>query len=334
LYGGTERVVHFLTEELVRQGHDVTLFASGDSQSSATVVPVCSRALRLGGACKDETVHHVRMIDEVFRRASDFDLIHFHLDYLHFPTAERQRTPHLTTQHGRLDIPDLVPLYRTFPRVPMVSISDAQREPLDWLAWQGTVYHGLPPGLLNLQAGRGRYLAFLGRMSVEKRPDRAIEMARRAGMPLKMAAKVDKTDRDFFEAVVKPLIDPGFVEFVGEIGERDKDEFLGNAAALLFPIDWPEPFGLVMIEAMACGTPVVAWRCGSVPEIVDDGVSGFIVDDMDAAVAATRRPHVMDRAAVRRAFDERFTAERMARSYVQIYRRMVWSTGTRRIAAS
>jgi glycosyltransferase involved in cell wall biosynthesis len=334
LYGGTERVVHFLTEELVRQGHDVTLFASGDSTSSATVVPICAHALRLGGACKDELAHHVRMIDEVFRRAPAFDLIHFHLDYLHFPTAERQRTPHLTTQHGRLDIPDLVPLYRTFPRVPMVSISDAQREPLDWLAWQGTVHHGLPPELLHPHPQPGRYFAFLGRMSVEKRPDRAIEIARRADMPLKMAAKVDKSDRDFFEAVVRPLLDPGFVEFVGEINEHEKDEFLGNAAALLFPIDWPEPFGLVMIEAMACGTPVVAWRCGSVPEIVDDGVSGFIVDDMDAAVAAARRAAVMDRATVRRAFDDRFTAERMARNYVQIYRRMVWSASTRRIAAS
>jgi glycosyltransferase involved in cell wall biosynthesis len=326
LYGGTERVVSFLTEALVGLGHDVTLFASGDSTTSANLVACAPRALRLDAGCVDQLAHHVRMVEEVFRRATAFDVIHFHIDYIHFPLARRHHVPQLTTQHGRLDIPDLVPLYRTFAEAPLVSISDAQRAPLPFANWQGTVYHGLPPDLFRFHPGPGKYLAFLGRISPEKRVDRAIEIAKRIGMPLKIAAKLDKKDFEYYQAEIKPLLDHPLIEFVGEINEQAKDQFLGEAAAVLFPVDWPEPFGLVMIEAMACGTPVVAFRCGSIPEVMRDGVSGFVVDDMESAVAATRRAVTLSRARCRAYFEQRFLARRMAQDYLQIYEGLLEAT--------
>jgi len=334
LYGGTERVVSYLTEELVATGHDVTLFASADSVTSARLVPICDRALRLDPSCVDQFAHHIREIEEVYRVANDFDCLHFHIDYLHYPVSSRMGIPRLTTLHGRLDLADLTPLYRRFPAEPLVSISNAQRKPLSFANWQATVHHGLPPGLLNLHPGPGKYLAFLGRISPEKRPDRAIELARRTGFPLKMAAKVDRADKEYFEAKIKPLLDPSVVEFIGEINEGEKDEFLGNAAALLFPIDWPEPFGLVMIEAMACGTPVIAWRGGSVPEILEQGVSGFIVETSKQAEAAVRRIDKLDRRRCRAVFDERFTVARMARDYVDTFRKVIWATGERQSVAA
>jgi glycosyltransferase involved in cell wall biosynthesis len=318
LYGGTERVVSFLTEELVRQGHDVTLFASGDSVTAARLVPCSAQALRLDPGCVDQLAHHVRMIEEVYARADDFDVIHFHTDYLHFPISRARGVCHLTTLHGRLDIPDLVPLYETYREMPVVSISDSQRAPLSFANWVGTVYHGLPRDLLTFHPEPGRYLAFLGRISREKRVDRAIEIATRVGMPLKIAAKIDKADRAYYEEIA-PLFDNPLVEFIGEINEAQKDEFLGNASALLFPIDWPEPFGLVMVESMACGTPVVAFRCGSVPEVMRHGVSGFVVNGMDEAVKATEQAVMLSRRRCRDYFEQRFTAPRMARDYVGVY---------------
>jgi glycosyltransferase involved in cell wall biosynthesis len=327
LYGGTERVVSFLTEELVRQGHDVTLFASGDSQTSAELVACSPRALRLDDGCVDQLAHHIRMLGEVDARAADFDLVHFHVDYLHFPSSRQRGACHITTLHGRLDIPDLVPVYETFPEMPLISISDSQRRPLPLANWRATVYHGLPPGLFSYNPGPGRYLAFLGRISREKRVDRAIEIATRVGMPLKIAAKVDKADKDYYEDV-KPLFDHPLVEFVGEINEAEKNGFLGEAAALLFPIDWPEPFGLVMVEAMACGTPVIAFRHGSVPEVMRDGVSGFVVDSVDEAVAATERALGLPRRRCRDHFEQHFSVERMARDYVEAYRERLRDAGT------
>jgi len=323
LYGGTERVVSWLTEKLVDLGHDVTLFASGDSVTTARLFPTCRKALRLDGNCVDPVAHHVLMMEEVFSRAADFDLIHSHVDYLHFPLIRREQIPSVSTLHGRLDLPDLVPLYKNFRDIPLVSISDAQREPLPWANWQGTVHHGLPPKSLKFYEGPGKYLAFLGRVSPEKGVDQAIEIAIRSGIHLKIAAKVDRTDRDYFENKIRPLLDNPLVEFMGEIGYSEKNEFLGNAAALLFPISWPEPFGLVMIEAMACGTPVIAHPVGSVPEIVRDGVSGFLVSDIDGAVAALNRISDIDRLECRHHFELHFTDERMALDYVNIYRRLV-----------
>ncbi|MGA2191927.1 MAG: glycosyltransferase family 4 protein, partial [Nitrospirota bacterium] len=272
LYGGTERVIAYLTEELVRQGHDVTLFASGDSVTSARLIPLCERALRLDKDCVDTMPHHMLLLEEVFQRIEDFDIVHFHIDYMHFPLSRRHFFTQVTTLHGRLDIPDLAPLYREFSEMPLVSISDAQRGPLPWANWQATVYHGLPPGLLRLHERPGSYLAFLGRVSPEKRLDRAIEIARAADMELKVAAKVDKADEKYFGDVIRPLLGQPGIDFIGEIDERRKDSFLGGAYALLAPIDWPEPFGLVMIESMACGTPVISYPCGSVPEIIDEGI--------------------------------------------------------------
>ncbi len=318
-YGGTERVVSYLTEELVRQGHQVTLFASGDSVTSARLVPICQRSLRLDGNCSDRLAHHVFMVEQVFKEASSFDIIHFHIDYLHFPLARRHSIAHVSTLHGRLDIPDLVPLYQEFREMPVASISDAQREPLPWLNWQGTVYHGLPPDLYTFRPEHGKYLAFLGRISPEKRLDRAIELANRLGMTLRIAAKVDRADQDYFQEVIKPLLNSPLVEFLGEITEEEKDDFLGNAYALLFPIDWPEPFGLVMIEAMACGTPVIAYRRGSVPEVMVQGETGFVVDSFQAALEAAEKVSALDRRRCRRVFEERFTASRMARDYLAIY---------------
>jgi glycosyltransferase involved in cell wall biosynthesis len=323
-YGGTERVVSYITEELVRQGHDVTLFASGDSVTAARLVPVCTRALRLlGRGCIDPLTHHILLLERVCQESAKFDIIHYHIDYMHFAISRRMAVPHVTTLHGRLDLPDLVPLYKEYRDMPLISISDAQRGPIHWANWQGTVHHGLPPDLFRFHPGGGDYLAFLGRISPEKRVDRAIEIARRTKRRLRVAAKVDKADLQYFRKEIEPLFKANqqFVEFVGEIGGTAKEEFLGNAAGLLFPIDWPEPFGLVMIEAMACGTPVIAYRRGSVPEVIDHGVSGFVVDDEDEAVEAVRRLPELSRQRCRDVFEQRFLAERMTRDYLELYRR-------------
>jgi glycosyltransferase involved in cell wall biosynthesis len=322
-YGGTERVASYLTEELVRQGHQVTLFASGDSVTRAKLVAPCRRSLRLDKGCVDQQAYHFAMLEEVFRRAESFDVLHFHVDYLHYPFSRRQPHPHVTTLHGRLNIPELPALYREYPEMPVVSISDAQRKPLPWLNWQGTVHHGLPKDLYTFRKEPGDYLAFLGRISPEKGVGRAIAIAQRAGMKIKIAAKIDKADRDYFHEEIEPLFRDPLVEYLGEVDGEDKDAFLGNAYALLFPIDWPEPFGLVMIEALACGTPVIAWPCGSVPEVLEDGVTGFIVDDLDQAVRAVEGVKALDRRRCRRIFEERFTASRMARDYVAIYHRIL-----------
>jgi glycosyltransferase involved in cell wall biosynthesis len=322
-YGGTERVVSYLTEELVALGQDVTLFASGDSQTTAKLVPGSKRSLRLSGNCSDHLAHHVAMLDDVMHMAPEFDVIHFHIDYIHFPLSRYCALPSVTTLHGRLDLPDLLPVYKHFSDAPLISISFAQRKPLSRVNWVGNVYHGLPADLHAFYPQGGDYLAFLGRISPEKRVDRAIEIARRAGMPLKIAAKIDAADREYYESVIKPLMDDPNVEFIGEIGEHEKAEFLGNAYAYLFPIDWPEPFGLTMIEAMACGTPTIAFHCGSVPEVMQEGVTGFIVDDMDQAVAAVDKIASIERTACRNVFDKRFTATRMAEQYIDLYQSMM-----------
>jgi glycosyltransferase involved in cell wall biosynthesis len=319
LYGGTERVVSYLTEELVRQGHEVTLFASGDSRTGAILRAPCEGALRLNPQCRDPLPYHLVMLNRVARSAELFDIIHFHVDQLHFPLFAPLWGKTLTTTHGRLDLPDLAHLFREFPMMPLVSISDAQRAPMPWANWYGTVHHGLPSDLYTLGRGDGGYLAFIGRISPEKGVDRAIEIARRACLPLRIAAKVDKADQEYYDAEIKPLLNGPGVEFIGEIGERAKREFLGQAMALLFPIDWPEPFGLVMIEAMANGTPVIACKRGSVPEIIEHGVTGFVVDGVEEAVAAVPQAVALDRRAVRRRFERRFTVERMAREYVALY---------------
>jgi glycosyltransferase involved in cell wall biosynthesis len=325
LYGGTERVVSYLTEELVRLGHEVTLFASGDSQTRAKLIAACPRALWRDPNCKETLPHHVRLMDLVFADVSRFDVIHFHCDYLHFPLLRRYPCPSVTTLHGRLHVPDLKPLFDEYHEVPLVSISDDQRRPIPSANWQATVYHGLPRDLHAFREQPGDYLAFLGRISPEKRLDRAIEIARRAGMKLKVAAKIYPEERDYYKQTIEPLLHESrsFVEFVGEVGGRAKDEFLGNAYAMLFPIDWPEPFGLVMIESLACGTPVIAWRNGSVPEVIEDGVTGFVVDSIEDAVDAVGRVAWLDRRLCRRVFEERFDAARMARDYVGVYRALV-----------
>ncbi len=324
LYGGTERIVSYLTEELVRLGHDVTLFASADSVTAAKLMPFAQQALRLDPSVRDPVAHHMVMLEEVWRQADSFDVLHFHIDLLHCPMVRDFADRTVTTLHGRLDLPDLQPFYRAFPNQPLVSISNDQRRPMPPVNWVGTVHHGLPRDLLPFTAQpSGGYLAFLGRISPEKRPDRAIEIAARAGLPLKIAAKVDKADQAYWDSVIAPMIaaHPN-VEFIGEINESQKAGFLGNARALLFPIDWPEPFGLVMIEAMACGTPVVAFRCGSVPEVIDDGASGFIVHDLDEAVDAVKRLGELDRGVVRHGFERRFTVQRMAEDYLAVYRQL------------
>jgi glycosyltransferase involved in cell wall biosynthesis len=321
-YGGTERVVSYLTEALVEQGHAVTLFASGDSVTRAELVPISPRSLRLDPECIDRLAHHMLLLEQVFQQADRFDIIHFHIDYLHFPSTRRIGLPHLTTLHGRLDIPDLVPLYQEYREMPVVSISDNQRVPLPWLNYQGTVYHGLPADLHTFHPQPGNYLAFLGRIAPEKGVDQAIAIAREAGMPRRIAAKVDSADQDYFEEVVRPLLDQPGIEFIGEIGEAEKDAFLGNAYALLFPINWPEPFGIVMIEALACGTPVIAYRNGSVPEVLEDGVSGLIVDDAAGAVRAVEQVQRIDRRGCRQAFERRFTSVQMCEGYLELYRRL------------
>ncbi len=322
-YGGTERVVSYLTEELVRQGQDVTLFASGDSITKAKLVAVCRRSLRLDKHCVDQLAHHILMLEKVISCSDEFDIVHYHVGYLHFPYSRRQRSAHVTTLHGRLDIPDLVPLFKEFREIPVVSISNSQRSPLPWLNWQATVYHGLPEDLYEFRPEPGKYLAFLGRVSPEKRVDRAIEIAKRVGMPLKIAAKVDRVDQDYFENVVTPLLRDPLIEFIGEIGEEEKDEFLGKAYALLFPIDWPEPFGLAMIEAMACGTPVIAYRHGSVEEVIEEGSTGFIVNQIESAVDAVKRVAELSRKRCREVFEKRFSVKRMASDYMKVYERLV-----------
>lgn len=319
LYGGTERVVSYLTEALVDMGHEVTLFASGDSCTRARLVSTCPRALRLDPGVRDPLPHTLLLIERVRQMAGEFDVLHFHVDLLHFPVFRPVRERTLTTLHGRLDLPDLLPFAREFSDMPVVSISDAQRAPLPFLRWMATVQHGLPENLLRFQPKPDGYLAFLGRISPEKGPERAIRIARRAGVPLKIAAKVDRADQAYYETVVRPMLRQPGVEFLGEINEGEKSEFLGGARALLFPVDWPEPFGLVMIEAMACGTPVVAFRRGSVPEILDHGVTGFIVDNETEAVRALERLGELDRQRIRRVFEQRFTAQRMARDYLALY---------------
>ncbi|HEY1783438.1 MAG TPA: glycosyltransferase family 4 protein [Roseiarcus sp.] len=334
LYGGTERVISWLTEELVALGHEVTLFASGDSVTSARLEAMWPTAVRLDGSVRDPNALHMSMIEQVARRAKEFDLIHFHLDYYPFSVMSRQSTPFLTTLHGRLDLPEHEPVFSTFPTVPLVSISNAQRRPAPDANWIGTVYHGMPLDLLRPAAGNPSYLAFLGRISPEKRVDRAIHIAERCGLPLKIAAKVDAADHDYFEEMIKPLLTKPNVEFIGEISDAQKSEFLSNAFALLVPIDWPEPFGLVMIEAMACGAPVIAFNRGAVPELIEDGVTGFVVEDETSAVGAVRHISRLSRTMIRRRFEERFTARRMARDYLAIYRDLVGATALRpRIAA-
>ena len=322
-YGGTERIVSYLTEELVRAGHDVTLFASGDSVTSARLIAPCQRSLRKNERCKDPVAREVLLLDHVIEHVDEFDLIHFHTGYLHFPISRYLRVPHVTTLHGRLDIPDVIPVFDRFRNEPLISISNAQRQPLEWANWQVTIYHGLPTEQFQCRPNPGDYLAFLGRISPEKRADRAIEIAKRAGMPLKLAAKVDRADRRYFKRVIEPLLAESHVDWVGEITDRDKNEFLGSAYALLFPIDWPEPFGLVMIEAMACGTPVIAYNSGSVPEVMENGVTGFIVEGLDDAAKSVSRVCDVSRARCRNTFERRFAASRMASDYIEIYKRLI-----------
>src|SRR5919106_846973 len=324
-YGGTERIVSYLTEELVRAGHDVTLFASGDSVTNAQLIASCERSLRKNERCKDPVAREVLLVDHVIEHVSEFDLIHFHTGYLHFPICRYLPVPHVTTLHGRLDMPDTGPVFQRFRNVPVISISNAQRQPLPWANWQATIYHGLPQDLFRFHPEPGGYLAFLGRASPEKRVDRAIEIAKRVGMRLKIAAKVDPADRRYFRREIEPLLNDPHIEWLGEISDKDKDEFLGNAQALLFPIDWPEPFGLVMIESMACGTPVIAFTGGSVAEVLDDGVTGFVVNDIEQAVEAARRVRDLSRALCREVFEKRFTANRMANDYINVYTRLAAS---------
>ncbi|HUN47110.1 MAG TPA: glycosyltransferase family 4 protein [Stellaceae bacterium] len=320
LYGGTERVVSWLTEELIALGHDVTLFASGDSVTSAKLQSVWPTALRLDGTIRDANALHMTMLERVRQQAAEFDILHFHLDYYPFSLFSRQATPFVTTLHGRLDLKEHQPLFSTFSSAPVISISNAQRKPVPQAGWVKTIYHGLPEDLLMPKPGNPSYLAFLGRIAPEKKVDRAIRIASRCGIPLKIAAKVDPMDRDYYENEIRPLMSLPGIEYIGEISDREKSEFLSGAVGLLLPIDWPEPFGLVMIESMACGTPVIAFGAGSVPEVVEPGITGFVVDDEDAAVAAVGHLPQLSRTRVRERFEERFTARRMANEYLDVYR--------------
>jgi glycosyltransferase involved in cell wall biosynthesis len=323
LYGGTERIVSYLTEELVDLGHDVTLFASGESRTKAQLVAVTETGLRLQNPpVRDPITHHLRLLETVFAEAAEYDILHFHLDYLHLPFAKRSSGISVTTMHGRLDLPDLASLFVRYPEMPFVSISDAQRAPLSWLNWCTTVHHGIPGKQYSFHENPGSYLAFLGRIAPEKRLDRAITIATKSGMPLKIAAKVDRADQEYFINEIEPLLRNPLVEFIGEIGESEKDEFLGNALAFLFPIDWPEPFGLVMIESLATGTPVIAYPHGAVPEIIENGTTGILVESINEAVRAVGRVHSLDRRRCRETFERRFTARRMARDYVALYHRL------------
>jgi len=330
LYGGSERIASYLTEELVAQGHDVTLFASANSITSARLVPCCAQSLRLNPSVRDIVPYHMVMLDKVRSMAPQFDILHFHIDQFHFPVFHEIAERTVTTLHGRQDLPDLQHLYAGFHDMPLVSISNAQRTPIPDAYFVGTVQHGLPPNLLTpLQNPQGDYLAFLGRISPEKRVDRAIRIARAVGLPLRIAAKIDRVDEEYFRAEIEPLFAQPGVEYVGEIDERRKCQFLANARALLFPIDWPEPFGLAMIEAMACGTPVLAFRKGAVEEVIDEGVTGYVVDDVDQAIDKLGDVLALDRGRVRRRFEERYSVARMARDYVKIYTKLIGKTAVR-----
>jgi glycosyltransferase involved in cell wall biosynthesis len=329
LYGGTERVVHWVTEELVALGHDVTLFASGDSCTSAKLEPFWPRALRLDGSVRDPNALHMAMLEHVRRRADTFDTLHFHLDYYPFSLFSRQRTPYVTTLHGRLDLPEHQPAFDTFSEAPVVSISNAQRRPVPQANWVRTIHHGLPERLLMPQSVKPSYLAFLGRIAPEKRVDIAIRVAEHCGMTLKIAAKIDRADQDYYDEQISPLMRSPYVDYVGEINDHEKSAFLSGAVALLVPIDWPEPFGLVMIEAMACGTPVIAFNRGSVPEVVEEGVTGFIVEDEVGAIGAVDRLSQLSRPAIRERFEQRFTARRMALDYLAVYRELTDSAAPR-----
>jgi glycosyltransferase involved in cell wall biosynthesis len=322
-YGGTERIVSYLTEGLVKRNHEVTLFASADSETQARLISICPQGLRLYQKGVDGLAYHFIQLEEVLKISSEFDVIHFHNEYLHFPVSRNSHYAHVNTLHGRQDVPGLSLLYEKFNDMPVVSISEHQRIPLPHALWVATVYHGLPLDLYKPVIQPGKYLAFLGRISVEKRVDRAIEIAKRAGIPLKIAAKVDPNDTKYYESKIKHLLDDPLIEYIGEIGEERKEEFLGNAAALLFPIDWPEPFGLVMIEAMACGTPVIAYKNGSVPEIIDDGVTGYIVSSIKEAVNAVHKLNLISRSQCRKKFEERFDADRMVRDYEKVYDKVI-----------
>ena len=322
LYGGTERVVSWLTEELITLGHEVTLFASGDSVTSARLDASWPRSLRLDGSVRDPNALHMMMLERVYQRAADFDFLHFHLDYYPFSLFSRQPIPFVTTLHGRLDLPEHQPVFDTFSTIPVVSISNAQRRPLPQANWVRTVHHGLPQDLLQPKSVKPSYFAFLGRIAPEKGVDRAIRIAQHCGMPLKVAAKVDNVDREYFEEQILPMIKSAKVDYIGEINDSQKSEFLSGAVALLVPIDWPEPFGLVMIEAMACGTPVIAFNRGSAPEVIEDGLTGFIVEDINGAIGAVDRLSLLSRERIRRRFEQRFTARRMAQDYLSVYRSM------------
>jgi glycosyltransferase involved in cell wall biosynthesis len=323
-YGGTERVVSYLTEALVDLGHDVTLFASGDSVTSAKLEAAWPRALRLDPTIRDPLAPHVLLLERVRRIAHEFDVLHFHLDYLPFPLFSTLDTPFVTTLHGRLDLPELQPVFESFPDAPVVSISNSQRQPLPQANWLSTIYHGLPENLLTPQTDRKpEYLAFLGRICPEKRVDTAIKIAAQSGLPLKIAAKIDKVDREYFKSEIEPLLSQAHVEFIGEIDESQKPAFLSGAKALLFPIDWSEPFGLVMIESMACGTPVIAFNRGSVPEVIDNGLTGYIVEDVQSAVAALQNIDSLSREAIRAQFERRFSSKTMARNYLDSYAALI-----------
>jgi len=322
LYGGTERVVSYLTEALLDLGHEVTLFASGDSVTNASLVSVTPKALRLGKSI-DPYALHILQLQHVVEMAGQFDIIHFHTDYLHFPVSRMSAYNHVTTLHGRLDIPELSPLYSKFCDMPVVSISFSQRAPLPQANFIGNVYHGMPKGSYQFCNGSGEYAVFIGRFSPEKGADRAIEIAAKAGIPLKIAAKVDKGDEDYFNAHIRPLLNQPHVEYLGEVGEDKKNELLGNAKVMLFPIAWPEPFGIVMIESLACGTPVIAFNNGSVPEIISDGETGFVVSSIDEAVEAVGKIETLDRKSCRKAFIERFESKRMAMDYLHVYRMLI-----------
>ena len=318
-YGGTERMVSYLTEELIAMGHEVTLFASGDSQTAARLISPCRKSLRTDPQCTDPLAYHVLMLEQLAAREGQFDFIHFHIDYLHYHWSRRRKTPHVTTLHGRLDLHHLEPLYREYSEMPVVSISESQRRPLPWINWQRTVYHGLPLDLYAFGGQPQDYLVFVGRISPEKGLDDAIEIAGRTGLRLKIAAKVDRADREYFEQVMQPLLGRPYVEYLGEATQQEKGDLIRGALAMLVPVNWPEPFGLVMIEAMACGTPVIAYRRGSIPELLEDGVNGFIVRDIEEAAQAVERVGGVNRAACRRVFEKRFTAARMARDYMNVY---------------
>lgn len=336
LYGGSERVVSWLTEELVRLGHDVTLFASGDSHTSARLVPACEKALWRDSACRETLPHHIRMLELVFRDLPRFDVLHFHCDYVHFPLVRRYACPSVSTLHGAIHLHDLRPLLEEYRDVPLVSISHNQQQPLPDANWVGNVHHGLPLDLHTFHHGSGNYLAFLGRISPEKGLERAIEIARRSGYKLKIAAKIYDEDRPYYEHTIEPLLreSNSFVEFLGEIGGDAKDEFLGDAKALLFPVEWAEPFGLVMIEALATGTPVVAWRRGSVPEVIQDGKTGFIVSNIDEGLKAVGQLDRIDRRTCRADFEQRFTSERMAKDYLRLYEKVMTATSASRLVTS